>query len=665
MRNLPGTICALAAVGCGGVSAQSLDYAALEQLFGEPVTTSVTGSPQRESEVAATMRIITADDIRRSGARDIPGILRHVGGVDVLQTSNDHAEVGVRGYNQVLSQRLLVLVDGRQVYADYYELTPWSAVPVELEAIRQIEIVKGPSSALFGFNAVGGVINIVTYDPLHAAVSAVSVVAGTQGLAQGSAVSTWKFGDSAGLRISAGHRANDDFSTPLRPVDAGARRGNERNAINLDVDLDVGDNLLFGLEATYSDVQQAEFSPTYSLTSDRYETSSLKGSVAAETRLGLIQATVYTNKITADIFLGNSPDAFLIFDNQITVAQLQSISKIASKHTLRVSAEYRENTMATTPFPGADVFYDIAAIGGMWEWQVSSSVTLTTAIRSDYWSLGRSGLLPAGYGLTNDDWDLSRTEPSLNTGVVWQVGEVDTLRFMVGRGVQMPNLLNLGGIVLPVPPVGFYSGVPDLKPTIVDNYELGWDRTLPRLAAKLGVSVFHGRSRDIVATRGGARLVAGAFLFSPANIDHSQTTGLEASIDATLREHWRWGASYSRQTIDDDFAAAFPFALMFVDFERTTPRHVLDANIGWSRGPWEVDGYLRYQSKFNGIADGVSGAMLVPISSYVSVDGRVGYAVNDRMMLALSGQNLTQAQQHQTAALDVERRLLGTFSISF
>src|ERR1700733_11806698 len=125
---------------------QAVDYGALASLFKEPVTTSVTGSPQRVSEVPATMEIITAEDIRRSGAKDIPGVLRHVGGIDTLEWGNDNIDVGVRGYDQAYSSRLLVLVDGREVYADNYGYTPWSSVPVELGAIRQIEVVKGSNS---------------------------------------------------------------------------------------------------------------------------------------------------------------------------------------------------------------------------------------------------------------------------------------------------------------------------------------------------------------------------------------------------------------------------------------------------------------------------------------------------------------------------------------
>jgi outer membrane cobalamin receptor len=190
----------------GPAQAQSIDYGALEQLFQEPVTTSATGSPQRVADVPANMQIVTAEDIRRSGAWDLPGILRHVTGVEFQQWSGDQPEIGVRGYDQPFSQRVLVLINGRQVYADDDSFTPWSSLPVELGAIRQIEIVSGPGSALFGFDAVGGVINIITYDPLYDDVDVASVSAGSQQLAQGSASVTLPLG-KARRRSSLRRRA--------------------------------------------------------------------------------------------------------------------------------------------------------------------------------------------------------------------------------------------------------------------------------------------------------------------------------------------------------------------------------------------------------------------------------------------------------------------------
>src|SRR5690349_11595257 len=140
------------------VQAQSIDYGTLEETFGEPVTTSATGSPQRASDAPVSMEIITQDDIRRSGADNIPDILQFIAGIDVRRYSSAQADVAVRGYNQANSPRLLVLINGRQVYLDEYGYTPWQALPIQLDDIRQIEVVRGPNSALFGFNAVGGVV---------------------------------------------------------------------------------------------------------------------------------------------------------------------------------------------------------------------------------------------------------------------------------------------------------------------------------------------------------------------------------------------------------------------------------------------------------------------------------------------------------------------------
>jgi iron complex outermembrane receptor protein len=66
---------------------------------------------------------------------------------------------------------LLVLLNGQQVYLDDLGRTQWYTLPVELDEIRQIEIVKGPNTALFGFNAASGVINIITYDPAHESIT--------------------------------------------------------------------------------------------------------------------------------------------------------------------------------------------------------------------------------------------------------------------------------------------------------------------------------------------------------------------------------------------------------------------------------------------------------------------------------------------------------------
>ena len=106
-------------LACGATSgaspalAQSFDRNALEDMFGEPVTTSATGQPQRASEVPADMEIVTAEQIRRTGADTLPDVLRFVAGIDVRQYGLQDASVGIRGYDTALNPRVLVLLDGQ------------------------------------------------------------------------------------------------------------------------------------------------------------------------------------------------------------------------------------------------------------------------------------------------------------------------------------------------------------------------------------------------------------------------------------------------------------------------------------------------------------------------------------------------------------------------
>jgi outer membrane receptor for ferrienterochelin and colicins len=647
---------------CCSAAAQTVDHAALEQLFGEPVTTSVTGSPQRASDVPASMEIISADDIRRSGARDLPTLLRHVAGVDVMQTTMSHGDVGIRGYNQAFSPRLLVLLDGRQVYADFYGYTPWDTIPIELEAIRQIEVVRGPNAALFGFNAVGGVINIISYGPAEDVPGSATAIAGTQDLRQLSAVSGWKIGDGGGLRLSVGRRDNDDFATP----GVGSWPTDSREAVNVAGGFQIGERVNATFEATNSDASHTEINPSYLPAFVDYETDSLKAQVAAETRLGLVQGSFYVNDLSSVSLTTLPYSPVLSADSEVRVGQLGSLSKLGPDHTLRVALERREDEIVTTPISGADVFYSVNSISAMWEWKIADTLTLTNAVRRDQLDLGRSGFIPPGFPFTNADWDRSIGEASFNSGVVWRTSDVDVLRFTVSRGVQLPNLINLGGVVVQLP-FGYYTGVPTIQPTIVTNYEASWSRDLAGLGAKLRVAAFRGRTREIVASSGGVDFARGLFGF-PVNIGDSRVSGVEIAIDGE-HENWRWSASYTPLEIDDEFAPAFTVTNTQIEFEHTAPEHVLNGSLGWSRGPWEIDGYLRYQSSFEGIMSPdiiVVPGVLVPIPSYVSVDGRLGYRFNDRMGLALASQGLTSKERRETAAGGpVERRILATFRVMF
>jgi outer membrane receptor for ferrienterochelin and colicins len=645
---LVGSMAAFVALLPSLMHGQSMDYGAFEQLFKEPVTTSVDGSPQRVSDVPATMEIITAEEIRRSGAKDIPGVLRHAAGVDITEWGNDNIDVGVRGYNQAYSARLLVLVDGRQVYADTFGGVPWSAVPVSLDAIRQIEIIKGPSSALFGFNAVSGVINIITYNPLFDKANTTAVTVGTQGLTGASSVQSHRFGDKAAVLVSVGGNVDGDFSTVIPVFEALTLRQREyRAAININGAVRLNDKVELGIEASHADARLNEMMPLYQINNTRYQTDSVKGRFTSTSSFGLLQAKAYTN-----LFTETNSSAFvtesLVWKNWLTVAEFSDVAKLGTNHTLRAAAEYRYSTEATTPITGATIHYGVLSSSGMWSWRITPSISLTNALRVDHVTRGRDGTIPPGYPFTNSDWSRSFTPLSFNSGLVWKPSEADSLRIALGRGTELPALV-ISGTLLEVGPVVSVSGTPFLKLSVMTNYEISWEHVIASSHMLLRVSAFDQKSDNVLAFGGGfIPTPSGAYL-TPSNVGDSNARGLEVEIKGTLPQNYRWNVSYRPERISDNFVPAARDGAAFLDYEDTTPIHLAKANLGWASGRWEIDSFLRYQSSAYGIQPTAQMAIIVPVKGFVAVDGRVAYNLTDWATWSVSGQNLTHASQTQTS----------------
>jgi iron complex outermembrane receptor protein len=138
-----------------------LGQLSIEDLMNIEIT-SASRKEQRAADVAAAVFVITHDDIRRSGMRTIPDLLRLVPGVEVAQINSNKWAVTVRGFNGLYANKLLVLVDGRSVYNRIFSGVFWDAENLMLDDVDRIEVIRGPGAAVWGANAVNGVINIVT-----------------------------------------------------------------------------------------------------------------------------------------------------------------------------------------------------------------------------------------------------------------------------------------------------------------------------------------------------------------------------------------------------------------------------------------------------------------------------------------------------------------------
>ncbi|MDE2627025.1 MAG: TonB-dependent receptor [Burkholderiales bacterium] len=133
----------------------------LEDLLKTEVVTVSKRSQSLQSTAAAAF-VITREDIERSGATSIPEALRLAPGVEVARIANNHWAVTVRGFNGRFANKLLVLMDGRSIYSPLFSGVLWEFEDTLLEDVERIEVIRGPGAALWGANAVNGVINIIT-----------------------------------------------------------------------------------------------------------------------------------------------------------------------------------------------------------------------------------------------------------------------------------------------------------------------------------------------------------------------------------------------------------------------------------------------------------------------------------------------------------------------
>ena len=152
----------------GQVQASGAQGSSDAEFFQDPydkVIVTASRTAQDPMDAPASVTVITAEDIRLSGAIYVADVLRRVVGVDVISMSSGVPYLGIRAFNGEIPNKVLWLVDGRPTYLDFLGSPLQLSMSIALEEIERIEVVRGPGSAIYGANAVTGVVNIITRLP--------------------------------------------------------------------------------------------------------------------------------------------------------------------------------------------------------------------------------------------------------------------------------------------------------------------------------------------------------------------------------------------------------------------------------------------------------------------------------------------------------------------
>ncbi|HET9768169.1 MAG TPA: TonB-dependent receptor [Thermoanaerobaculia bacterium] len=177
------------------------------------IVVTASRTEQKLVDAPATMTVFTAEDIQSIPADDYGDLLRNVPGMNVTQTSARDIQMTGRGSTNTLATTQLVMLDGRSIYLDFFGFVMWDFLPVNPAEIKQIEAVRGPGSAVWGANAMTGVVNLITKRPQEMLGTSLLLGGGEIGTEYAS-LSHAGGSDRFGYKVSGGYYAQDAYERP-------------------------------------------------------------------------------------------------------------------------------------------------------------------------------------------------------------------------------------------------------------------------------------------------------------------------------------------------------------------------------------------------------------------------------------------------------------------
>lgn len=195
---------------------QAAQDAVTEQSYLEdfPIVLSASRLSQPLSEAPNAMTVIDRNMIRASGFRTISDLFMLVPGMYVGNVNGHTPVVGYHGSSEEFSRRMQVLIDGRSVYLPPLSTVDWEDIPLNIDDIERIEVVRGPAAASFGTNSLQGVINIITRDAASVNGASLSLAKGSEGVAD-VAVHYGRANELLDYRFTVAQRGDSGYGTPI------------------------------------------------------------------------------------------------------------------------------------------------------------------------------------------------------------------------------------------------------------------------------------------------------------------------------------------------------------------------------------------------------------------------------------------------------------------
>lgn len=628
---------------------QERDYFDLSlQELAQITVTSVSKRAESLSRSAAAVFVLTREDIRRSGASQLPDLLRMVPGVQVAQMDANDWAISVRGFNRQFSNKLLVLIDGRTVYTPLFSGVFWDAQDVMLEDIERIEVIRGPGGALWGANAVNGVINIITREAKDTQGTLVTALAGNQEqgmqLRQGMALANGghariygKWSRRGETRVAAGEPgAGGDMGDDWRSARAGFR-----------ADWPVASQA-FTLQGDAYELRENGLSLLDSLSAPFYVTTSEEQTARGANLLGRwargksggerVSLQVYYDFVDRDNRVLNQRHHTLDFDLQHHPAALQ-------RHHIAWGVGYRviQDELRTSPFNGVTYLdYD----------PERRTDDIFSAFVQDQISLLPDRLqLTLGSKFEHNDYTGLEVQPSVRLawnhdyGILWGA---------VSRAVRTPtrgeHSLNLISGVAPPGFVGLIRNEADYGSEELIAYELGL-RNETATHVNYDLTLFYNDYDQLRTFEPIAPFGVYSLPLEVSNRATGESFGFEASGTWQVTRDWRLSPAYSWSQLDVHLKPGSQDILAVLD-ETSQPQQQFSLRSWWSvRANLQFDTALYYVDELPRIDTAGHS-----IPDYWRFDARLAWKPRKGLEVSLIGQNLFDSYHPEFDAALATRR---------
>jgi outer membrane receptor for ferrienterochelin and colicins len=627
------------------------------------VTASRTEQPVLDAPVAIT--VVDGKQIETSPARNYGDLLRGVPGLNVIQTSARDITLRSRGATGLAENSQLVLLDGRSIYLDYYGIVVWDYLPVEMDDLASVEVQRGPGSAVWGANALAGVVNLRTKAPRD-----VKGGLATLGVGEGETrFASVRWADVLGnvsYKVSGGYYEADAFERDERLPDGSPlpfgyhydNKGTRQPKLDLRVDYEIEPGKLVSAKVGYggtTGIFHSNVGPFL------IKQGAYTGYGEVDYQGNGIDAKVYWNALR-----GDAPNLLnglnFSFSSDAFVADVTGRHLFGEKHLLVYGVDARLNDFDLSIAPGTSTRKQVGAF-------LEDLVTLTDRIS-------------VGLGARVDWFDTIGATFSPRTSVVVKTFPNQTARLSYNRAYRAPTLVE-NYISTPIPNVVFLSnptdvfffpsqvsGNRDLDEVSVDAFELGYSAVLGPAVASLSLyqntrknnvlffptEFYSAQSPPPGWPRSPAEVPPFTLVktYSYLNVGKIRDRGVELSVDANLGKGLSARASYTWQDVPDVTGDLFGIPLS--TFTNVPPRNQWSLLALYDRGPFFGSASVTYTGRAFW-ADILDARFWGSTDAYTLVNAKVGVRLlDDRIEVAAGATNLLDEKVKQHVYGDIIRR---------